>query len=311
MVDMMSCAPLALAVLLAAAQDPVAPAPAEPPPPLRVLLIESAPRYDYRYVRNLFLTDTQPVHLQALLLSAGDDFEQEHTAEVPPLRALPREHVDLFANDVILLGDVAPDQLGASDGERKAFQRDLYAFVYRGGGLCVLAGSASMPGRYADQPLGKWLPAQHDPTVELPAEAAFRVVPPDPARLHPLLAAVEDAEESVRRWSRAPVLSPVPLAPREGASTLLRARDGAGRELPLLVTASSGAGRIAMLGIEDTWRLRALDGGELHAAFWRGMVRWLAPRPIGSNPPHDAGRTAPTDATGEPTSPQPFAPKGR
>lgn len=85
------------------------------------------------------------------------------------------------------------------------------------------------------------------------------------------------------RWSLPPELVPLPaedlrtaalpLGPLEAASHPV-ASDGEG---PLLALRPLGSGRVAALGVLESWRWRMEAGRvEEHREFWRGLVEWLA-----------------------------------
>lgn len=85
------------------------------------------------------------------------------------------------------------------------------------------------------------------------------------------------------RWSLPAELAPLPAGDIRSASHLLpRLRPGstAAAETPdgaLLALRPSGFGRLALLGIRETWRWR-MEGGHVaeHREFWRSLADWLA-----------------------------------
>lgn len=245
-----------------------------PPEPIRILYVEDVPRWTYRYLRHT-LRPAEGYRLQTWLLSAGSGSQAEGAT---PLERLPREHIDLFAYDVILLGDVTPEALGATDGERKAFQRDLWAFVRRGGGLGLITGARGMPGAYPGTPLGAWLPVEFDADAADAARPLSRIVVPDSGPLHPLLRVADDDAASRALWRRTPEFGSAPVEARNDATTVLHLGDDAGITRPLFVTTEIGQGRVLFVGSEELWRTRSTPGPEFHARVWANAVHWLAHR---------------------------------
>lgn len=155
--------------------------------------------------------------------------------------ALPTDPDDLTAYDAVFLLPGA--SIGAA--EREALERYV---TERGGGL-LLAGDTT-----AWQQLGLGTPAL---AQEIGAAAI--------------------------RWSLPAELAPLPAGDIRSAShLLLRLRPGgtAAAEMPdgaLLALRPSGFGRLAALGIQETWRWR-MEGGHVaeHREFWRSLADWLA-----------------------------------
>ncbi|MFN9134796.1 MAG: hypothetical protein ACK5YE_03090, partial [Planctomyces sp.] len=109
---------------------------------IRVLLIEGRPRWDFRYLRNLFAGRDRTVFLQAVLLQP----DRLAGIPVPPIvyasagrafddcdaTGLPRSESEWLKFDTVVLGDVSPEQLGP-DGVRA-----LETFVRKKGGSLVI-----------------------------------------------------------------------------------------------------------------------------------------------------------------------------
>ncbi len=163
---------------------------------IRLLLVEGRPRWEFRYLKNLFSDRDPDVKLQYVLLqpdriAAEESNEQKIPAGVGApegqveATALPgrldetmtddqrrEEIIDQWLKfDVIFLGDVDPETLRDED------HRALEDFVLRKGGtLIVSAGANFMPHAWTDRKLRDLLP------VELTGEASSGDADEAPAR---------------------------------------------------------------------------------------------------------------------------------
>lgn len=91
------------------------------------------------------------------------------------------------------------------------------------------------------------------------------------------------------RWSLPAELAPLPAAPLRAdaralgsylpAATLMGAVGDAGA---LVALRPAGRGRMAAVGLRETWRWR-MEAGRVaeHREFWRGLVDWLDAAPVG------------------------------
>ena len=144
--------------------------------PIKVLLVDGQPRWELQYLRNLLLRDKH-VRVQHLLFepawiqpqtpigaqptdpqpaaatrlpaprpikhaSVKDAMDEKNP--IAEVTAWPKTVDDLFAFDVVILGDVSPKDLPVEQ------QRNLAQFVSeRGGTLIAIAGKGHMPEEYA------------------------------------------------------------------------------------------------------------------------------------------------------------------
>ncbi len=172
---------------------------------IRVLMVEQSPRWEFKYIQAMLLRE-QRVDLDCLLLEA--DPEITRTPGSPYILAFPQRREDLFAYDLILLGDVDPKSFSNSQIE------NLSDFVSEAGGsLAVLAGKRFMPDAYRFSPLASLLP------VEVSAGGQRWRHAPDPAHAYPGRTQGSDVAAGGE-----PRGQPRPL--EEAAADLL---DGAGR----------------------------------------------------------------------------------
>src|SRR5690606_39073534 len=137
-------------------QDPVS------APPVRVLYLEDAPRWEYRFSRNVLLRARPSIRLQTFLFGTDPDREQDHSEGLPSLDSAPRSRAELARYDVILVGDVAPARFGVTAEEQAAFATALAAFVRDGGGVGFLCGANAMPQSWRGTELEDLLPVRLD-----------------------------------------------------------------------------------------------------------------------------------------------------
>ena len=117
---------------------------------IRVLLADDSPRWEFRYLLNLFDRDSQ-IEFDRLLFQP----RRYGTGKMTGHTSLP-DDVELWSSyRVVILGDLQPDELNAQS------QASLSEYVRRlGGTLVVIAGSKSMPHKFSGQPLEGLLPVE-------------------------------------------------------------------------------------------------------------------------------------------------------
>jgi hypothetical protein len=280
---------------------------------IRLLIIDDRPRWEFRYLRNMFDGRDRGVALQHVLLhpdSVGDGpprpavyASAARPAGQAEATALPASADEWMKFDVIVLGDVPP-------GAMKPWQLDaLKRFVTdRGAALVVVAGANFMPHAYARTPLEEILPvrfAASGKTVGGGLPAGFRIAPTPEGREHPVMFQKVQPQDNDAVWeSMPPIYWRHPsLAAKEGATVLAyaepltrpdflrtpttgesdneplpRQRDAQRlamqRENPLIVLHNVAAGRVMTLCFDSTWRMRYRAGDTYHHRFWGQVMRW-------------------------------------
>jgi len=241
---------------------------------LKVLVVDGAPRWEYRFLRNALERDPG-VEVSCLLFHSdgksgrGRDYLQQ----------FPAGKSAIARYDVVFLGDVGIGQgrLSTSDA------RLLRGLVeHQGSGLVFLPGSNGRHTTWARSPLGDLLP------VVLDTKRAAGVRSAHAARLkltkrgerHFLTSLADKPSENGRLWRRLPGFfwhAPVERA-RAGATVLAvheSDRNQWGRT-PLLVTRPFGSGSVCFMGIDNAWRWRRGVEDKYHYRFWGQVVRWMA-----------------------------------
>ena len=241
---------------------------------LKVLVVESYPRWEFRYLRNALERDPG-VAVNCVLFQpdlgkpgAGKDY----------LPAFPKDE-DLTKYDVVFLGDV-----GVVPGQLTNEQCAALAKLVRdqAGGLVFLPGLRGYEESFAGTALADLLPVVLDEAQP----RGFGTTTPGnftltEAGTHSLLTKLEDSDDaSARVWSSLPGFqwyAPA-LRARAGAEVLATHSTEANRfgRVPLIVTKTYGSGKILFMGTDGAWRWRRGVEDRYHYRFWGQVVRWMA-----------------------------------
>jgi hypothetical protein len=248
---------------------------------IKVLLADELPRWEYRYLTQLFRRDPK-VECDELLFHP----RMIATGRREATKTVPITVDDWDQYDVAVLGDLPPEHLPA------AAQESLVEYVQeRGGTVVLIAGSEAMPQAYESHPLGQILPVSPVADAAPPASGyAFRVT--EEGEKHEALLIGETAEATRTAWDFVNRFSPLHelsqwRRPRPSARTLLAAvpRDAAESEVQsnvFLCWQPVGRGRVVYLAGPETYRLRFLRGDRLHYRFWGQLLRWAIASDLGA-----------------------------
>jgi len=244
---------------------------------LRLLFVEYEPTWEWRFVKEVFhrdrLVGTQG--FRTFLRSADPKVRQSGDLFVPTLTP-PRS--DLFANDVILLGDMPASALSPR------FCQMVEEFVDKlGGGLVVVSGPRFGPGQLALTPLGDMLPVKVEPNLRLRDRQPFRLQRTAEAAAYDFMQ-LDAGPENDKAWD---ALGPLPwYQPVERLHSLGTALavhpvdkcvDGKSSQ-PLIAVRNYGRGEVVYLGFNEIWRLRRLWGERYYRQFWGQLIHRLASR---------------------------------
>ena len=129
----------------------------------KVLLADRRPRWEYRYLKNLFNGRDKTVRLQQLVLEPDRVAGQVDLKPVPAsvmrkegeeeAGAFPANEQEWMKFDVVILGDVPPEALGPEG------MKWLRKFVAdRGGTVVLIAGPDHLPGGYIGSAMAELIP---------------------------------------------------------------------------------------------------------------------------------------------------------
>ena len=243
---------------------------------LEILVIESYPRWEYRYLRNALERDAG-VNVTCLLFhpklpKVGGG--RSYIKHFPDARELSKF-------DVVFLGDVgvSPEQLTAEQAQ------DLRQLV-----SAQAAGIVFIPGRTGAQdslttgPLADLYPVVLDPVtpngVGSSVQSYFALTEPGQRSLLTRLGDTDLDNSDVWRtlpgffwyagirWAKAGTEI---LAVHDQAATV------SGR-VPLIVTKTYGTGKVLFMGTDSAWRWRHGVEDKYHYRFWSQVARWMAYR---------------------------------
>lgn len=239
----------------------------------KILMMEGRPRWETRYIRNLFERDPQ-WEVNSILFEAtspGDVLPRGSAkGSFPGSRSLLMEY------DVIIIGEWNVSVL--SDEELEW----LGAFVStRGGGVLLIDGARNTLKTLLGHPGASLLPVSFNTPKEISDDQPFeRLSLALPARDLPALSLVPGSSNPSAVWEKLP--APHWLAdctPLPGSEVLVEAAQGQ-RTKPALVHRRYGAGKILYCASDETWRWRNNVAGTHHERFWSQIVNWIAAQPF-------------------------------
>ena len=243
---------------------------------LRVLVIESYPRWEYRYLRNALERDPG-VEVTCLLFhpelpNVGGG--RTYIKRFPDARELSRY-------DVVFLGDVGvkEDQLTVEQ------TRELRKLVSaQASGLVFMPGRSGSHDSLIPGPLADLYPVVLDPAtpqgVGSNMQGYFALTA---SGQRSLLTRLGDTDlDNGEVWRKLPGFFWYTGVKRAKAGTeTLAVHDQvatASGRVPLIVTKTYGTGKVLFMGTDSAWRWRHGVEDKYHYRFWSQVARWMAYR---------------------------------
>ncbi|MGB6220556.1 hypothetical protein [Haloferula sp.] len=244
------------------------------PESIKVLVIDSLPRWEYRYLRNALSRDPG-VELSCLLfhpqlgLGDGPDYIQE----------FPEKPEDLARFDVIFIGDV-----GVEPGQLTEEQCELIKGLVesQASGVVFLPGPRGNQRSLVDSPLGDLIPVVLDPDkpegIVDPVASPLELTGEGRGSLLTLLADTEETNPQVWRslpgfyWHSA-------VTKAKGGTEVLAVHANRRTNFgptPIIVTSTAGNGKVLYMGIDSAWRWRRGVEDKYHYRFWGQVARWMS-----------------------------------
>ncbi|BCX46347.1 hypothetical protein HAHE_02550 [Haloferula helveola] len=244
------------------------------PESIKVLVIESEPRWEYRYLRNALSRDPG-VDLSCMLfhptlgMGDGPDYIQE----------FPSEPEELARYDVVMIGDV-----GNNPGQLTEEQCDMIAGLVenQASGVVFLPGPKGNQRSLIETKLGELMPVVLDAdqtggiidTIASPLELTGE----GRGSLLTLLADTEEGNPDVWRSLPGFYWHSAVLKAKGGAEVLAvhaNRRTNFG-PTPIIVTGTAGNGKVLYMGIDSAWRWRRGVEDKYHYRFWGQVARWMS-----------------------------------
>lgn len=243
---------------------------------LRVLVIESLPRWEYRYLRNALSRDPG-VEVACLLFHP--DLGKPGGGTKDYIKQFPAGLDELSRFDVVFVGDV-----GVEDGQLTAEQcRLLKGLVeHQASGLVFMPGMQGREFSLLDTALADLMPVVMDDAQPggwgSRTPGHFELT--DLGRRSLLTNLADTQENNLEVWDDLPGFQwYAPVVRAKGGSDVLAVHKDAANQhgrLPLLVTRPFGTGKVLFMGTDGAWRWRKGVEDKYHYRFWGQVVRWMA-----------------------------------
>lgn len=244
---------------------------------LRVLVVESVPRWEYRFLRNALSRDPD-IEVSTLLLQPGigPGVGAGYLAKFP-------DKQELAQYDVVFVGDIGVGK-SAQDGELTHEQAAQIRTLVeaQGGGVVFLPGVRGRSKTWAGSALDDMIPVELDASkpqgISSAAETRFQLT--DLGSKHLLTMLADSPAGNAMVWRGLPgfTWNAAVKRARIGAELLAVnpvASCESGR-MPVLVIRPFGGGQALFMGIDSAWRWRKGVEDLYHYRFWGQVVRWMA-----------------------------------
>jgi len=243
---------------------------------LRVLIVESIPRWEYRYLRNALSRDPG-VALSCLLYLPG--LSKVGAGNKDYLKQFPAGLDELGKYDVVFLGDV-----GVENGQLTPEDcRLLKGLVeHQASGLVLMPGWQGRQLSLLETELSDLFPVVLDPSQpggwgsRTPCQFELTEL----GRRSLLTRLADTQEDNLDVWENLPGFQWYAAVTRAKAgSEVLAVHQELSNEhgrLPLLTARTFGAGKVLFMGTDGAWRWRKGVEDKYHYRFWGQVVRWMA-----------------------------------
>lgn len=245
---------------------------------IRVLWVESAPRWEYRYAKNLISRDDKRFEGAILLYDSDPEVRTEDGFY---LKSFPANEDDLAGYHIIVLGDMQANRLTLS---QMSSIRNYVA--NRGGSVLFMPGHRFGPATWKGTQLEELLPvvpAESAPTrrsamddINRPVTQGVRARITGAGNDHPYLYISDDRKETREAWQKHLVVYSQHEIERAkpGAKVLLETAGDS--PVPLVASLVYGSGTVLYMGTDDLWRWRYRPGPLTHDRFWGSLLQQIA-----------------------------------
>jgi len=237
---------------------------------IRVLYVESLPRWEYRYLRWVLMRDHR---LDVRFLLTGGDPELAATSPYYLYR-FP-QFGDVGTDfDLIILGDVPATYFNT---EQIRWMEELVR--RRGGAVLMMSGPGHAPVSYRDTQIADLLPVR----IELgPWEPVSKIESPtvtEEGRVSSVPVLTDDINSTDEIWRRTQPLQAIPPVTAKPGATVLMGLSSVrveGEPYPFLAWHRYGSGKTMFLASGKLWRIRYKVGRKHHERFWAQTIQFMA-----------------------------------
>ncbi|MDA0835897.1 MAG: hypothetical protein O2955_14690 [Planctomycetota bacterium] len=243
---------------------------------IRVLLADSRPRYEYRFVKHMLEREPSVV-LHTVLQEADLEYAQE---DETALAHFPVKKDELWTYDVIILGDVNPAYLSTS------VYRHLQEFVgEKGGGLILIAGENYNPIEYQQTPIEVLIPFDVSQIARPPNDQVIKNgyrVEPTAAGLQgiPILRFGESDAENHAIWKQLPEFYwkfGIDQLKSGATALLIQVPDARSANAQTVIALQRfGNGKVLYHATDELWRWRLRVGDLYYGKYWVHAIRYLS-----------------------------------
>jgi hypothetical protein len=243
---------------------------------LKVLVVESFPRWEYRYLRNALSRDPG-IEVSCLLFHPG--LGKVGGGNKDYIKEFPAGLDELSKFDVVFLGDV-----GLEEGQLTTENCRLLKGIveHQASGLVFMPGGRGRQASLAETELDDLYPVIMD---ELQPDGWGSRTPghfelTELGRRSLLTRLADTRDDNLSVWEDLPGFQwyAAVVRAKTGCETLAVHQDITNKHgrIPLLVTRTFGAGKVLFMGTDGAWRWREGVEDKYHYRFWGQVVRWMA-----------------------------------
>ena len=247
------------------------------PESIKVLVVETLPRWEYRFIRNALSRDPG-VDVDCLLLHPnlgkgdGPDYIQE----------FPENLEDLQKYDVVFVGDVGLSEDGESGLTTEQANLIKGLVENQASGVVFIPGAQGNQFKLEETELYDLIPVildKDNPTgLSDSIDASMRLTSEGEQSLLTMLG--DDETENEVIWQDLPGFYwQAPVVKAKAGTTVLAVnanRSNASGRLPILVTSRAGAGKVLYMATDSAWRWRRGVEDLYHYRFWGQVARWMS-----------------------------------
>lgn len=247
------------------------------PESIKVLVVETLPRWEYRFIRNALSRDPG-VDVDCLLLHPnlgkgdGPDYIQE----------FPENLEDLQKYDVVFVGDVGLSEDGESGLTTEQANLIKGLVENQASGVVFIPGAQGNQFKLDETELYDLIPVildKDNPTgLSDSIDASMRLTSEGEKSLLTMLG--DDETENEVIWQDLPGFYwQAPVVKAKAGTTVLAVnanRSNASGRLPILVTSRAGAGKVLYMATDSAWRWRRGVEDLYHYRFWGQVARWMS-----------------------------------